>query len=330
MKQRVDYIDIAKALAILGVLLGHTVTSDTETKQFLYAFNMPLFFVLSGIFMKDGTNTGIKEFVIKKLWLLMLPYLLWGLIYLELSPKNLVLLAYGSRGALGGAHSLTSLWFLPVMFLGYIYNLLYDKITHYIRIDSIIKGLLAIALFFVIGFCIPNSGAYGLPWGLGVAFVAAAFMKIGQISKTVISRLADAESITLIVGLVISIVVFSVTYNYSTSSVGYILMADACFGNPFIFVGNAILGSIMVVLAALLIDRVSFRKKELLYVGQNTLGLFLVHKPLVNAGAKVANAIHIGQNFIPMSIAISIGCLAISSFIVWLINRYLPVFFGRK
>lgn len=330
MKHRVEYIDISKALAIFCVLMGHSVSSDTEIKQFLYAFHMPLFFFLSGIFMKDGASIRIRDIFVDKLWLLMLPYMLWGLIYSELSPKNLVLLAYGSREALVEARALTSLWFLPVMFLGFLFNLLYDKFKHYLVVKPVVNGLLATSLFFVIGFCIPHPGKYGLPWGLDVAFIAAAFMRIGQICKIFISRFAEAKNSTIVVAFVLSAILFSVSYNYSSSSVGYILMADACFGNPIIFIGNAMLGSFLVILVALLINRASFRKNEILYVGKNTLGIFLVHKPLVNAGAKAANMFHIDHDFLPMTIAISLGGLVIASIVVWMINRYLPILFGRK
>ena len=45
---RIEYIDLAKAIGIFLVCLGHTVDPDTQLKTIIYAFHMPLFFILSG------------------------------------------------------------------------------------------------------------------------------------------------------------------------------------------------------------------------------------------------------------------------------------------
>lgn len=53
-KNRVEYVDIAKAFAIFLVVLGHPrpVEDYGSLEQFLYAFHMPLFFMLSGVFVR--------------------------------------------------------------------------------------------------------------------------------------------------------------------------------------------------------------------------------------------------------------------------------------
>ena len=57
IKQRLTYIDIARAIGILFVVLGHVNQfyrdsqgiENSQTLIFIYAFHMPLFFILSGI-----------------------------------------------------------------------------------------------------------------------------------------------------------------------------------------------------------------------------------------------------------------------------------------
>lgn len=44
-------IDIAKGVGIFLVVYGHTI-KGTEFRTFLYAFHMPLFFVISGLFFR--------------------------------------------------------------------------------------------------------------------------------------------------------------------------------------------------------------------------------------------------------------------------------------
>ena len=52
--KRVTYIDIAKGLAILCVIIGHTTQyiDIGIINPFVFSFHMPLFFVLSGWCMK--------------------------------------------------------------------------------------------------------------------------------------------------------------------------------------------------------------------------------------------------------------------------------------
>ena len=76
MKKRIEYIDIAKGVAIILVLLGHIETCPAGLKSSIYSFHMPLFFILSGYFMKEGTELRLLA---KKLFKsLMVPYLIIG------------------------------------------------------------------------------------------------------------------------------------------------------------------------------------------------------------------------------------------------------------
>lgn len=75
--QRIEYIDLAKGICIILVVIDHTcgalgmepsICSDTAM-----AFRMPLYFILSGLFF--STYSGFKEFFIKKTNRLIIPFL---------------------------------------------------------------------------------------------------------------------------------------------------------------------------------------------------------------------------------------------------------------
>ncbi|MDC4245919.1 acyltransferase family protein [Clostridium perfringens] len=59
-RKRLDYLDIAKGLLIISVVLCH---SPFENAYYLYWFHMPAFFIISGMLYKRGMN--IKEQAIK-------------------------------------------------------------------------------------------------------------------------------------------------------------------------------------------------------------------------------------------------------------------------
>ena len=45
---RIAWIDVAKGITILLVIIGHTLTFGSATRNFIFSFHMPLFFILSG------------------------------------------------------------------------------------------------------------------------------------------------------------------------------------------------------------------------------------------------------------------------------------------
>lgn len=50
-KERIEWIDVAKGIGIVLVIMGHTFA--LKYSQVLYTFHMPLFFFLSGLFVKQ-------------------------------------------------------------------------------------------------------------------------------------------------------------------------------------------------------------------------------------------------------------------------------------
>ena len=51
-KKRIEWIDVAKGIAIILVMIGHYVSFGSQIRNFIFAFHMPLFFILSGYTFK--------------------------------------------------------------------------------------------------------------------------------------------------------------------------------------------------------------------------------------------------------------------------------------
>ena len=72
MKQsRLDYMDLAKGIGILAVILGH-VYKNTVFGTLLYSFHLPLFFLISGYFFHYIPDYWV--FLKKKLRNYLIPY----------------------------------------------------------------------------------------------------------------------------------------------------------------------------------------------------------------------------------------------------------------
>ena len=75
--------DIARAIAIYLVIIGHSMTGlwDTWQSNFIFAANLPIFFIISGYFyhskrIKDVVQTGVNT--------LLIPFFIVTLLYITL------------------------------------------------------------------------------------------------------------------------------------------------------------------------------------------------------------------------------------------------------
>lgn len=46
--KRLDWIDIAKGIAMILVIVGHTVPNPSPLRHAIFSFHMPVFFILAG------------------------------------------------------------------------------------------------------------------------------------------------------------------------------------------------------------------------------------------------------------------------------------------
>jgi fucose 4-O-acetylase-like acetyltransferase len=91
-KVRIDWVDYAKGLGIVLVVIGHTLRGEMTSAKgsdlfvahqidaWIYAFHMPLFFFLSGLFARSLRNKTPQDFFNSRWTILVHPYLLWSLI----------------------------------------------------------------------------------------------------------------------------------------------------------------------------------------------------------------------------------------------------------
>lgn len=80
-KKRICWVDNAKGIAIIMVVAGHVGFLPELLHNAIYAFHMPLFFILSGLFIdKSISETTFSNFFIKKVQTLMIPFFAFGFI----------------------------------------------------------------------------------------------------------------------------------------------------------------------------------------------------------------------------------------------------------
>ncbi len=120
VKPRILYLDVAKAIAITLVCVGHatylmTLRGPSALYNWIYAFHMPLFMLLSGYFSLNAFKKGAKDFFLQKIRQLIIPAIAISVltvgIYILLGRTDLVQIIRAE--AIGG------MWFLKTLFACY-------------------------------------------------------------------------------------------------------------------------------------------------------------------------------------------------------------------
>ena len=82
-QKRIGYLDAAKGIAIICIVIGHSYSYHVGNGGFLipylYSFHVPIFFVISGILYARRNQVHIS--ILKKVKELILPYFFWGTAY---------------------------------------------------------------------------------------------------------------------------------------------------------------------------------------------------------------------------------------------------------
>lgn len=162
--QRLDWVDYARGVAIIFVVFRHTMVglyrSDVAVPGFLYQiqeftvnFRMPVFFMLSGIFLSRAMNKNSqKNNFKKKAGTLLYPYLLWTFIFISFQIlfsdyTNASRTAYDYLNILLQPRKLDHMWYLLALFTtSSLYILSYSYIKK--RVVQLTAGIILHFLSF--------------------------------------------------------------------------------------------------------------------------------------------------------------------------------------
>lgn len=129
---RLNWVDTAKGLGIILVVVGHAlrgliqsnIMESTQTTRFvdawIYAFHIPLFFFLSGLFLLKSTTRPWLEFAWDKIRVLAYPYFVWSTVTLMIKSQlgTVVNQPYGLSDVLLLLYKpIDQFWFLYVLFV---------------------------------------------------------------------------------------------------------------------------------------------------------------------------------------------------------------------
>lgn len=167
-QERNQWMDIAKGITIILMVLGHTSIPDVGSR-FIWSFHMPLFFIASG-WMTNWGKYSLGEFFAKKAKSIMLPFVVYSAIVLLIF-ENLI---GGGKVMNWLAHGWEAyaLWFIPVLFMASVIGrLVYMMQNRYLRYGAMVV-LLAVG-------CLLSLEHIYLPWTLSSVPFASYLVLLG-------------------------------------------------------------------------------------------------------------------------------------------------------
>ena len=283
MKNRESSIDISKTLAIILVIYAHVASDDMLPKVYVFSFAMSLFFFLSGLFLKyrpDMTWADTRSVLVKRFWSLIVPYFIWACLYTTLSWKHFYYILYGSWASLHKSGTSSALWFLVALFCAICIVQLVFLVFAKCHITRKAYFYLVTILLFAVGYAFPHPAA-GIPWEFDVAIMAAGFLMLGYLCRDIVFRTAHLSGIKLSVLFLLFLVALIVAGTALLDPHRLVMFANADYGPISTFLLMSALGTVTFLLLAMLLDKMFHQgiiKDMLVYCGQITLPIFLLHK----------------------------------------------------
>lgn len=340
-KNRIKYIDIARAIAILLIVLGHTLNHSQNCKaifKFLYSFHVVLFFMISGYTFKIKDNESFWKFAKRKFVRIMIPYFIWELLwlipymffgksvgnYLETNSsfdiKNMLINILYGNGNDSALRQNSSLWFLPALFSMEIIYYFAIKIINKYNKSSIIILIFSLFISYITTYFLNIK----LPWGINTALNIGIFLLIGYLlkEKFEINKLFKIYYIIpiLIIG------VLSAHFNSIVSCIDY----------KYGYLTLAILSGFCLSIVDIYISYLIGSNKILEYIGKNTMGILIFHKLIIlifqTKFGVISKLLNDSNILIELSLSIVIVLLSVifSLACTKIVRKILPALIGEK
>lgn len=320
-KVKLNWIDVAKGICILAVILGHM--GETKIDNIVFAFHLTTFFILSGYTLK--TDKLDKNYVASKFKRLIIPYFITCLFILLSDIVNLIIIkhvytisdistmiindltrtffASGSIRNFGNIvlpSRIGGIWFFPALFFALIIcKLIINKAQKYrtrfgISISIAFMGMITAKFIW-------------LPFSIQSAMLACPFIIFGKYLQEckIIEKIKIKEIILFLVLFVLGYITNKNVISFATAS-----MRDWIF-TPII----GITSSIIIIKLSMFIEK----SKVLKYIGTNSLYILCTHIVLLECGGyyltKLYNRLNIEPRFYYTVIIHVILCLIATAII---------------
>lgn len=284
-KKRIEWIDIAKGIGMVLVMLGHAQIPyvspfcDEISIQdvFLYSFHIPLFMFLSGLCFSDK-DIKFSEFFKKKFKSLIVPYIFFAIV----SVAAQCVIDFVTNHSLS-IHTLLNevkavtiqirahtIWFLACLVFLELAFYFIKKICN----NHHFKIAIFTLIFLICGIVYRKFVAINLPWNIDLVPMLMPFFAAGYCVKSVInSPLTKKHSLLFVLAVIINQGVNLI--NLKFFSPHFIDVYSNAYGNYILFFISAFSGIYAMVLFCKYFDG---KMKIFQYIGRNSLIFLGLHR----------------------------------------------------
>lgn len=249
---RFEFIDIAKAFAIILVVIGHDYPASSpmwysELHSFIYLFHMPLFMGLSGyLFGKTYHKTDYLSFVWKKFSRLMIPYFCLSLLITSIKLISQLIIKIENPVTVSTFLKIFYypeagfyLWFMYTLFLIFTIVPLFNNKLNFLLVLSAILFFIPcdfdnvfylnqvkkMLLYFAIGWSLSNLNVKRIYLKTQYLYVLSAFLLLALLVtyhfKDIYSVARDNKFISLTGSVTGGLFIVSLSYIVSLSKVKF-------------------------------------------------------------------------------------------------------------
>lgn len=336
MREHDYFLDIARGIACVLVVVGHISSTPSLIHTWIYSFHMPLFFIISGIIL--NTKGSFKDFLLKRIKRLLVPYFLLNILVwlmeniIKITMSFIGLAVFNKKKAINDllgvvlGWRLTDyyyiLWFVISLFFGLLLTYAILQIVH----DNKVIFLMGVVLI-LISPCVWKIVG-GLPYSIDTLPISAGFILIGNSANNYIKRTVTEKSgfkgiLSLLINCIVAV---------SASRIwGDVDIYNCQIGQVFIFIFTSILGSIAIILISKEIER----NRIIEFLSANTLAFYAFQNKIVIPICE--KVVHFIDKFLDVNLfyyvewvfsaVLTIIILAIISIFI---NRYIPCAVGKK
>ena len=313
-KKRLRYLDAARGLAILLVVLGHIWETAQPVPVLIYSFHIPLFFLISGILTAytRQERRPMKLLVFSRLRGLIIPYVFFEAVFILIFGVRNHFDFRSQSGQVYGGLLLSPLnvplWFLPTLFLAELFFLLLLRL---------IRNRRCVAAVCLVLYLIPfiSESERFLPDALLRCLTSLGFLAAGYFSSDFVRR-EDPPSFLLLTVAVAGGVLALVN--------GKTGIYKLSFHNPVLFTVCALTGSCC---AIFLLKKLPSRFSSLLELaGKNSLVILGLHIIVLRVLQEVLG---LSTDSLAGGLLALAGVCLLLTPVCWFFNRFLPFFIGK-
>lgn len=292
-RKRVDWVDCTKGIAILLVIVGHTIYKPL-IRGTIFAFHMPVFFILSSYTFRvsaswkeigEKTKKNFKSLVIPAITVFFIFRLAMYLIYnynglgfetIMCNIKNCIVAVFWSAGYyfyIGDWYieDFGALWFLIVLFLAKaIFDILNCKLGT--------KKSGAACLLLTVTGCFLGYKGWWLPFSFDVSMAVSIFLWIGYALKS--RNVSEKSSVKFVVSAILFLAMLMVSYRISGSYLELAVRKYPLFPLCYII---AVIGSLCLIYFCNIIDSVKDKMpvgkiyQQMCVIGRYSMYLYIIH-----------------------------------------------------